>query len=227
MLKRQLKLQKSLDTLSSFIYEYFNTPSDLDCSSNQLFNEATNATKNQLFDPVDSHEELADLEEKLKNTDYLSQVVNSMSFICGRSGDGIGLDCCYKLIDYFITRNFANQCSWTGNTRTPSGSGKVPLKFYENFRKCFRNVVILADSKFTETDCDDFFKRILKHSVQRINANQLRQSKHKNRKKNLKYWKGRIEGKESLNEAEKHSNESQSNIKIDTDYSQEEMDYKE
>lgn len=214
MLKRQLKLQKSLDSLTSFMYECFNTTPELDFSSIQ-------PPKNQLFDPVDSHEEIAELEDKLKNVDYFSQVVNSMSFICGKNGDGIGLDCCYKLIDYFITRQFANQCSWTGNTRTPSGTGKVPLKFYENFRKCFRSVVTLADSKFTETDCDDFFKRILKNSAQRINANQLRQSKHRNRPKNLKYCQGRVEEKES--ETEKND----TYIKIDTDSLQEEMDFKE
>lgn len=202
-----MKLQKSLDILTSFIYEYFNTPSELDCSSNHLFNEVSNATKNHLFDPVDNHEELGDLEEKLKNTDYLTQVVNSMSFICGRAGDGIGLDCCYKLIDYFITRHFANQCSWTGNTRTPSGTGTT--KILRKFQKMFLQL----------------FKRILKNSLQRINANQLRQSKHKNRPKNLKYWKSRIEEKDGLNEAEK--NESQSYIKIDTDHLQEEMDDKE
>ncbi|CAG9764324.1 unnamed protein product [Ceutorhynchus assimilis] len=188
MMQRQSKFQKSLDTLTETIYEYFNKPHD----EGYIYNEPAQASTSEVakrpaIEPIGSPEKLSEFEEKLKQENYMLEVVESMSYICGKSGTSIGIDCCYKLIDHFLTRSFATQCSWTGNTRQGPGMEKVPLKFFENFRKCFRSIITLADSKFTEAQNEDFFKRILKNSVRRQQSTSMRQSKHKNRPKNLKY----------------------------------------
>lgn len=121
-----------------------------------------------------------------------------MSVICGKSGKENGLDVCYKLIDYFIDRNFLKMCSWTGNTREKDASGsKIAVKYFKNFRNCFLKVVRLADIEFSEQKCDIFLKRVLKNSTQRSNAKRIL-STHKNRpKKNKNSREKQIEGHET------------------------------
>lgn len=153
---------------------------------------------NESFDPVSTLEQLDELEASLKDNNTMQKYIRSMSFICGVNGKSNGVDCCYKLVDYFISRQFLLQCSWTGNTRTLEGkvapdgepstedNGKVGLKFYKKFRALFFNLIMLADKDFSEIDCDNFFKRIMKNSKQRVVA-KTATSKHRNRPKNLKY----------------------------------------
>lgn len=143
-----------------------------------------------LIQPVNSLEELNALEETLKNDATMRNHIDGMCFICGNSGKSNGTDCCYKLIDYFVTRHFLLRCSWTGNARAlnpkQSTNSKVPLKFYKGFRKLFLKLVMLADKDFTEMDCESFFKRVMKNSKQRLEA-KINASKHKNRPTKLKY----------------------------------------
>lgn len=239
MLQRQTKFQISLDTLTSLMCDYFDRPTcDRDFSNVSNVSQPVVESSGTLpFEPIDSVEKLTEFEEKLKNETYMNEIVESMAFICGKSGTAIGLDCCYKLIDYFLTRNFVTQCSWTGNTRLGPGIEKVPLKFFESFRKCFRSIITLADSKFTETECEDFFKRVMKNSIQRQKSGTIRQSKHKRRPKNLKYNNMRTWRKhefehvsrspkefESLDESGKEANEmNESYIKIDLDFDHDEI----
>lgn len=157
------------------------------------------ATMENIADPVNSVEELDLLEESLKDDRVMQKYIQSMSFICGTSGKANGLDSCYKLVDFFVTRPLLLQCSWTGNSRAsgvkqtqenePSTSGetsKVALKFYKKFRSLFLKLVMLADRDFSEVDCDVFFKRIIKNSKQRVNA-AMTTSRHRNRPRNIKY----------------------------------------
>ena len=60
---------------------------------------------------------LQQLEASLKDESTMQKYIQSMSFICGTSSKSNGIDCCYKLVDYFITRQFLLQCSWTGGSR--------------------------------------------------------------------------------------------------------------
>ena len=127
-----------------------------------------------------------------------------MKFVCGSEGKSNGVDCCYKLIDYFFTREFLTECSWTGNSRIkdenkavngqsvegPDSGGKIPLKFYRNVRTLFLKLIIEADKDFTELKCEEFFKRVMKNSKQRLNAKTC--SKHKSRPKNLKYTERKL-----------------------------------
>lgn len=153
-----------------------------------------------LAKPVSSAEELNKLEESLKDEGVLQKFVANMSFICGTNGKANGVDCCYKLVDYFLTREFLTECSWTGKCRVgdenrsdnaPAVEGsqtncsKVPIKFFKHFRTLFLKLVLLAGKDFTEIKCEEFFKRVMKNSKQRLGVKAS--SKHKNRPKNLKY----------------------------------------
>ncbi|KAG5890739.1 hypothetical protein JTB14_013086 [Gonioctena quinquepunctata] len=155
--------------------------------------ESATADPPTLVGPINSKENLDKIEEQLKSEKFMENLVESMTFICGQSGYAQGIDCCYKLVDYFFEREFLVHCSWTGNTKESGGSSKVPLKFYVNMRRAFLNIILRADNSFTETECDTFFKRIMKNSKQRTTMKNLITSKHKSRPKNLKYKKFRVD----------------------------------
>lgn len=54
-----------------------------------------------------------------------------MIYICGSDGKGNGMDCAYKLIDNFVSRDVNAKCSWTAHSRKKEdGRNKVELKFY-------------------------------------------------------------------------------------------------
>ncbi|XP_055524630.1 uncharacterized protein LOC129718173 [Wyeomyia smithii] len=150
-----------------------------------------------VIQPVNSVDDLNQIEESLKDDAYMRKHLAGMSFICGSNGKANGIDCCYRLIDSFITRSFLLNCSWTGNARDLDGASsaenarsdtkrKIPLKFYNRFRTLFFRLVKLADKDFTEVECEVFFKRVLKNSKQRVEA-KMTTSKHKNRPSKLKY----------------------------------------
>lgn len=159
-----------------------------------------------IITPVDSLDDLNNLEKLLEDQKNMQKLSTSMAFICGTGGKAQGVDCCYKLVDYFFTRQFLTQCSWTGATRladtnagsgpsdgnesgpstSSGGVGKVPLKFFRKTRQLFLNLVMRADKDFSELDSEKFFKTVLKNSKQRTTAKNLT-SKHKNRPTNLKY----------------------------------------
>lgn len=150
-----------------------------------------------VIDPINSVEDLDLFEENLKDDRVMNKYIQSMSFVCGTSGKANGWDSAYKLVDFFLTRQFLLQCSWTGNARAPGVNQnsdfsktceaiKVPLKFYKRFRALFLKLIILADRDFSEMDCDEFLKRVIKNGKQRVNAT-TSQSRHRNRPKHLKY----------------------------------------
>lgn len=153
-------------------------------------------SQDTVIKPVSSLEELEELEKKLQDEAQMRKYINGMSFICGTSDKVRAIDCCYKLIDYFVTRDFLTQCSWTGGARANDGSEtsaegekkKIPMKFYTKIRALFTSLVLLVDRDFSEFQCEKFFKTILKNAKQRLNAKTMT-SRQKNRPCNLKYNK--------------------------------------
>ena len=192
MMQFMAKLQTSMDYLAEYTM-----------GNNSTLTNAPVPVE-RVRSPVNSVEELANLEESLKDDNVMRAYISNMKFVCGSEGKSNGVDCCYKLIDYFFTREFLTECSWTGNSRIkdenkavngqsvegPDSGGKIPLKFYRNVRTLFLKLIIEADKDFTELKCEEFFKRVMKNSKQRLNAKTC--SKHKNRPKNLKYTERKL-----------------------------------
>lgn len=180
IIQNQSIILTSLDTLVREVATGFNKNISIDINNlRQNLSEETIKS----FCPVDSLDKLKDFEEKLKIEMFRQSIIDQLSVVCGTSGVKIGIDSCYKLIDHFLTRDFVLQCSWTGNSR--AGESKVALKYFINFRKIFLDIVRLTDKTFTEMDCDNFFKRIMKNSTQRLKSKTI--CSHKNRPTNLTY----------------------------------------
>ncbi|XP_049886767.1 uncharacterized protein LOC126381311 [Pectinophora gossypiella] len=139
----------------------------------------TVSNESAVIKPASSRQELEKLEDFLKNECNFSSTVSAMNFICGTSGKSKGLDSCYKLIDYFFTRDLLLFCSWTGTSRQ---NDKIPLKYYYNTRKCFLCLVRKADNDFSEQECDKFFKTIIKNAKQRMNPKIMSATKHRAKK---------------------------------------------
>lgn len=98
------------------------------------------------------------------------------------------IDSCYRLVAYIFSRSFVNKCSWTGMTRSGKEGGKIPLKYYKNFPKCFVEMITKADRDFNVNASEICFKRIMKNSARRRKQTSIL-SKHKRRPNNLKYSK--------------------------------------
>lgn len=134
-----------------------------------------------IIKPVSNHQELQELEKYFNDNNNFSKTVESMTFICGSSGKSKGVDSCYKLIDYFFTRDLLLNCSWTGTSRQRD-EGKIPLKYFCNTRKCFLTLVMKSDKYFGEQECDKFFKTVIKNAKQRLNPKIMSATKHRGKK---------------------------------------------
>ncbi|XP_055526995.1 uncharacterized protein LOC129719627 [Wyeomyia smithii] len=157
--------------------------------------KATEVQPEDLLLSIDSLNILDELEQNLKDQAVVAKYITTLSHICGISGRENGIDCCYRLIDNFITRQFLTTCTWTGISRDNNEAEmlngesdrqlKVPFVMYKNIRCLFLKLILQADNSFTAIKCDEFFKRVLKNSKQRLLSKTV--SKHKNRPRNLKY----------------------------------------
>ncbi|XP_058836255.1 uncharacterized protein LOC131692899 isoform X2 [Topomyia yanbarensis] len=179
------QLKASFDYLNEKVMQMESGP---DKSASEVYTK-------DFFKPVESLEMLDDLESILKDETVISRYVKNMSYICGTTSKEDGIDCCYRLIDYFMTRQFLTRCTWTGISRDNTASVelneesepqmKIPFMTYRRVRLLFLKLVLQADSSFTAMKCDEFFKRVLKISKQRLLSKTV--SKHKNRPKRLQY----------------------------------------
>lgn len=120
------------------------------------------------INPIKTISELDELENKLKDKQSYNNLVSALTFVCGSSGKCRGLDSCYKLVDYFFSREFFLNCSWTGSTRDITEK-KIPLKYYTRVRNCFMEIVRKSDINFTEMECEKFLKVVIKNAKPRLN----------------------------------------------------------
>lgn len=109
-----------------------------------------------------------------------------MKSVCGENSGSPGLNCSYLLVDNFFSRDFMNQCSWGGGSRTPD-TKKIAFKTYERTIRMFFDLVHLADPHFTEEQTYNFFQGILKNSKKRCLCNPKRRSAMKRRPGGISY----------------------------------------
>lgn len=76
---------------------------------------------------IDSLEDLKRLEETLKDSIEMKNHIEKLSNVCGRRGNGNGIDTCYILIDQLFSRRFMTLCSWAGGARD-TDTEKIPKK---------------------------------------------------------------------------------------------------
>lgn len=184
VLANQSKMMKQLSKLQlSFNRFKNNRPRNVINSDDITLQSVTNLSSSRKIEPAKTLQDLEELEEKLSNYEFFSDVISDMKFICGFSGNSIGTNSCYKLVDYFFDRECLSHCSWTGSSRSETEGLKIPFKRFTNVMKCFHALVKESDATFSEVDCHEFFKRILKNSKQRLNCTGQRASTRKQRPK--------------------------------------------
>ncbi|XP_073952592.1 uncharacterized protein isoform X1 [Choristoneura fumiferana] len=184
VLANQTKMMKQLSKLQSSFNHFRDTrPRDLVNSDDTTPQSASNLSSSRRIKPAKNLQDLEELEENLSNEEFFSDVVSEMKLICGFSGTSIGLNSCYKLVDYFVERECLLHCSWTGSTRSETEGLKIPFKRFTNLMKCFHALVQESDSTFSEVDCQEFFKRILRNSKKRLSCTGQRASTRRQRLK--------------------------------------------
>lgn len=133
------------------------------------------------FETISDVQKLQEFENNLKNPELREEVLNRLSIICSK-GKGRGESNAYVLVDAMFSRQLMTQCSWAGGTRCAEN----PKTYFKSFiytRDLFFDIIHKTDKQFTKDDCDNFFKKVLRHSVARNASLQLRRSAAKNRPK--------------------------------------------
>ncbi|XP_063370175.1 uncharacterized protein LOC134664197 [Cydia fagiglandana] len=143
----------------------------------------TSETKEVNFKLITSAEEAETLEMKLKDATYKAELVKKFSVVCGRE-KGKGADNAYIFVDLIFCREFMNQCSWTGGSKTEEP--KICFRAYIRIFDFFFDLVRMSDKHFTKKECTMFFKSVLRNSVSRSNCKQIRASTSRNRPKGTK-----------------------------------------
>nr|XP_023027971.1 uncharacterized protein LOC111516016 [Leptinotarsa decemlineata] len=143
-----------------------------------------NMKVDNMFEPIDNIQDLNSLEDKLKDKDIFDEFLRKTNEICtlNRKISNTAKDDCCHVIDYFFTRNFMTQCSWTGACKERNME-KIPFKIYKNVIALFFEVIHLSNKTFTKQHCETFFKNVMKNSTRRNNNSATsRQTKSKNLK---------------------------------------------
>lgn len=138
-----------------------------------------------IMDPIDSLEDLMNLEKKLTDRKVMEEYIQKLSYLCGKKGNGHGPNNCYLLVDRLFTRKFMTLCSWAGGAREQKE--KIAFKTYKNVINFFFNIIHLSDENFTLKDCEEFFKNVIRNSTRRNESSMCRSSRIKRRPKQLSY----------------------------------------
>lgn len=123
--------------------------------------------------PVKSLADLEKLEENCREEDFIKTIIASLGRIHGRHRyTGRGATVSLQIVDYFFSRDFLLQCSWTGTGRT-SGKDeikktKIPFMKFDKTINLFYQTVLHSDPSYTFTDCKSFLHRCLKNAKQRF-----------------------------------------------------------
>ncbi|KAF5308690.1 hypothetical protein FQR65_LT18003 [Abscondita terminalis] len=115
--------------------------------------------------PLDTVDAISEFNKELRdNTKYMTSSYNS---IAGTSGTEEGKIVLKKLLEIFFTKSILMEYSWTGISRTPGLSKKNSFQSLEVILKFFFDIVSAADSRWTKSKTEVFFKvNILKHARQ-------------------------------------------------------------
>ncbi|XP_049533489.1 uncharacterized protein LOC125949997 [Anopheles darlingi] len=127
-----------------------------------------------LLKPIQSKEELDELEAKAKDEEYRNAVIHAAGRISGYDRKGEGESICFQMIDYFFDRKFLMECSWLGRRhRRVNGelNKKIGLIEYGHTMKLFHECISVSDETFTQFHCYNFVRvKILRRSLRRVLA---------------------------------------------------------
>ncbi|XP_035773687.1 uncharacterized protein LOC118456742 [Anopheles albimanus] len=138
------------------------------------------------FSPAKCKEDLDELEANASDEQFVSAVAQSVARIHGYDRTGEGVTVSHQIVDYFFDRQFLQDCSWTGRTRSAEHVRKIALAPYENIKNLFYQSVHLVDDSFTLNAAERFFRDVAKHARSRAEVKFLRKPALKRRKSRKK-----------------------------------------
>lgn len=135
-------------------------------------NEQINLSK-ITFQPVKSLADFESLEDRCRDESFVKGIVASIGNIHGRHRyTSQGATVSLRIINYFFTRDFLLQCSWTGATRSSGNKEakkqKVPFMKFDRTIDLFYQTVLYSDPSYTLDECKTFLHRCLKNAHQRF-----------------------------------------------------------
>ncbi|XP_044744249.1 uncharacterized protein LOC123306345 [Coccinella septempunctata] len=158
----------------------------------------------EFIQQIDCLEDLKKLDEKLSDNIEMRRYIEKLSFICGRRGNGNGLDNCYLLVDKLFTRKFMTLCSWAGGSRDKEKE-KIPFKTFKNVINVFFKIIHLSDNDFSLRECEDFLKNVIRHSSRRNSTAPTRCSRQKRRQKSMQKIHQVADGHDDIDAQEKEN----------------------
>ncbi|KAJ2939877.1 hypothetical protein O0L34_g6577 [Tuta absoluta] len=169
----QKRNTQKVNSLSSQIYEGFNRLQKTICNSEAGITLGTDTDERKSFEmkPIDSAEDLENLELVLSDETQKNRLTKLYSILCTKSS-GNGGTCAYKLLDVMFTRDFICKCSWSGGSR--GKDIKIGFKQYKNVLNFFFSMVHYWDPNFTIEDNERFFKVVLRNALKRKEMKNLR-----------------------------------------------------
>lgn len=124
-----------------------------------------------LFSPVNSAEEMDDLEVKAKNPDFHRNVVLRLGNTVGKGTPGG--TAALLLIHKFFDKTFLLSCSWSGKARGESKT-KIGLIRFPSIVNLFVETVQYCDSSYSAPQCQSFLKTRLKNAKQNCSLKNVR-----------------------------------------------------
>ncbi|KAF5283126.1 hypothetical protein FQR65_LT14055 [Abscondita terminalis] len=175
-------IQTTLDTLVSNI-NFTNSQTIKNC---RFCEKRSNSSDETSFNIIETYNDVENFERiLLSDKTKLQNYVEKFSYICGKKGNGNGLNNCYLLVDRIFSRKFMTLCSWAGGAR--DNKEKIAFKMFKNTIHLFFQIINMSDETFTLKDCEEFFKNVIRNSKKRHESSMLRTSKTKRRPNNLSY----------------------------------------
>ncbi|XP_048481521.1 uncharacterized protein LOC125489538 [Plutella xylostella] len=181
VIKNQLKILEVLEELQNTQKKILQQLAKHEVQFMELSNKmaecsvATTARKNcegsaveEHFPPLKTVEELYKLEENLKDVEFRTKYFKMMSSLCSPGLGAKGTNICYKIVDYFFSRELLTLVSWSGNSRDQNE--KIAFKFFAHTRQMIFSIIHNADSTISQLETDNFMRAIIKNSRQRFQA---------------------------------------------------------
>ncbi|XP_050083576.1 uncharacterized protein LOC126570101 [Anopheles aquasalis] len=126
------------------------------------------------FSPVSCLFEMEKLEELAKDMHFVNYVKMQINRIVGLNvQEGEGISYCWRIIDYFFTRFFMTQCTWSGRAgriKEPSKSveKKIRFKDFNYVINMFYVTANYADPLFSKEKSEGVLKRAIKNAIVRL-----------------------------------------------------------
>ncbi|KXJ74293.1 hypothetical protein RP20_CCG013967 [Aedes albopictus] len=184
ILEQQQQINRRLDLLERRVADIATQNEFILDAIRKLSSCAANNPEEPLsfrFDPMEQDQQLADLEEKLADNEFRSNMVKWLRLnVSGDCADNRML----CVLDMLFSKDFQTKCTWTGASRK---GPKLAIMPNRNILQVFQQIGSDETEVVTQRKLADFFKKKLKNSLKRSIAIGIRRgTRHVRRRKQTK-----------------------------------------